>query len=278
MTHHSSNGHLGTPHDGGETAAMRDVNQAPAMRAPASSTAMPASAYRGRGSTDYIGVFNDAIRDNPLAAALIGMGAMWMFMGGNRMSLAGGKGRRSVIRAAARQGEELSHTAARAASRVGEAVSSAASSVGDTVSNTTHRMGEFAGRMTHSREDDDYRRSMMDRDDYEDYGSRRRIWNDDYSRNGESTVSRLQENFQDLFERHPMVLGLAGLALGAGIAASIPVTLKERETLGRANDALRQTVKEGVSQAKEMAQAAAEEVAGSGSGTTGTGGGASGIR
>jgi hypothetical protein len=61
---------------------------------------------------------------------------------------------------------------------------------------------------------------------------------------------------QNLFERHPVALGLAGLALGAGVAASLPLTETERE----AGEAVRSKVSETASQAKEIAGAVAEEV------------------
>ena len=57
----------------------------------------------------------------------------------------------------------------------------------------------------------------------------------------------------DLFDRHPLALGLAGLALGMGVAASLPLTEQERETLGKARDAVGEKVAEAAEQAKDFA-------------------------
>lgn len=236
--------------------------------------------YSQRGGTDFLSSLNGAIRDNPVAAALIGMGALWMFMGGNDVSLVGGRGRRSVVRVAARHSRNLSHAAADTASSVSEAVSSAASSVRDTVSDASERVGEYASAMTHrSRPQDDGYGYARERDYYATgHDGMRDDWDDSrHSRYmpDRQTMSRMQENFQDMFERHPIALGVAGLAVGAAVAASLPLTEKERETLGSASDSVQRTVKETVtdtmSKAKEMASAAVDEVSRSTGSKTGEG-------
>jgi hypothetical protein len=57
------------------------VVEAPAMRGP----------HANR--DDLMTSLTDAVRENPVPAALIGMGALWLFMGGGNMSLFGGRGR-----------------------------------------------------------------------------------------------------------------------------------------------------------------------------------------
>ena len=49
----------------------------------------------------FISALQDAARENPVSAALIGMGVLWLFMGGSNTSLFGGGGRKSIFHKAA---------------------------------------------------------------------------------------------------------------------------------------------------------------------------------
>jgi len=71
--------------------------------------------------------------------------------------------------------------------------------------------------------------------------------------------SALQQNLADLFERQPLVLGAVGLAIGAGIAASIPTTEVEQKLMGEASEQLQEKISETAGEAKDMANAALEE-------------------
>ena len=42
----------------------------------------------GSGAGDFVSGLQDAVRQNPVSAALVGMGLLWMFTGGNRLSTA----------------------------------------------------------------------------------------------------------------------------------------------------------------------------------------------
>jgi hypothetical protein len=62
-----------------------------------------------------------------------------------------------------------------------------------------------------------------------------------------------------MFERQPLLVGAVGLAIGAGIAASIRTTEAEKRTFGNASDFVRDTMTQKVAEAKEMADAALKE-------------------
>jgi hypothetical protein len=47
---------------------------------------------------DFVSALQDAVRENPISAALIGMGVLWLFTGGSSTSLFGGGGRKSIFR------------------------------------------------------------------------------------------------------------------------------------------------------------------------------------
>ena len=203
---------------------------------------------------DIIGAFTDAVRDNPMSAALIGLGALWLFAGGNRMTLLGGNGRTSIISSAAHGAGSVAHGAGNVASRVGHSVSSGVSSIGETISDTASRATDYvSGSFRGVDAESAYRNPRAMSDDTDTYG-------DDGYGQQPSRMSSMRDSMQDMFERHPVALGVAGLALGAGVAASLPLTRMEREQLGKAGEAVRSKVSETATQAKEFAGAMLDEV------------------
>lgn len=71
---------------------------------------------------------------------------------------------------------------------------------------------------------------------------------------------RAQTNIVDVMERHPLVVGGIGLAIGAVIAAALPVTRAESRFLGDAADELKERARGLASQGYETAKSAAEQV------------------
>ena len=124
------------------------VVEAPAMRGPGSSR------------NDFMWSLTDAVRENPVPAALIGMGAMWLFMGGGNMSLFGGRDRTSLFGTVAHGAGSVAHgagdmaqSAAHAVGRMGSSVASGVSSTvggfAEQVSDTASRMGEYVSNSMH---------------------------------------------------------------------------------------------------------------------------------
>lgn len=211
--------------------------------------------FRREPRQDMMGSLTDAVRENPVSAALIGMGALWLFMGGGSMPLFGGRGRHSVVGAVAHGAGSVMHGAtdvaqgtAHAMSRMG---SSVASGVSSTVGGFAESVGDAAGRMGEY-----VSGAVSGTDAQSEY--RNPSFSDSSSQHG--GLRTPFASMKDMFERHPIALGVAGLALGAGIAASLPVTSRERETLGRANEAVRSKLGEATEQVKDMASAMADEV------------------
>lgn len=202
---------------------------------------------------DMMGALTDAVRENPVPAALIGMGALWLFMGGGSMSLFGGRGRSSLVGTVASGAGNVVHGAGEMARSTAHAVTGMGSSVASGVSSTVGGFAESVGD-TASRMGEYVKDSIGGVDSQSAY--RNPSFAGDMSESGPSMLSGMR----DLFERHPIALGVAGLALGAGIAASLPLTATERETLGKAKETVRDKLDEATSQAKEMASAMVDEV------------------
>lgn len=220
---------------------------------------------------DILGAVTDAVRDNPMSAALIGMGALWLFMGGSNKSLLGGNGRSSILSSVADGAGTVAHGAAGAASRMGSNVASMGSSVASTVQSTASgvastvsdvagRAGEYVtGSLRGVDAHAEYRNPVIP-DDIREGTSKIASPPLPEEDDDQSTFISFRGSLQELFERHPVALGVAGLALGAGIAASIPLTSTERDTLSKVGEAARSKAGEIAEQAKDMASAAVDEV------------------
>ena len=98
-------------------------------------------------SGDFLGGLQDAIRENPVSAALVGMGVLWMFTGGAKLSTAAALLSPAARAAASGIGQGL-QTSGDAVGAVTEGVRSAGSrvidSVVDTISDAATSVGETA--------------------------------------------------------------------------------------------------------------------------------------
>jgi hypothetical protein len=223
-----------------------------------------------RGGGDFLNALQDAVKQNPVSAALIGMGVLWMFSGGSNTSLFGGAGRKSIMRmprtAAAQLDSAVRETATRAESGVAQAANAAvetASHVADSVREATDAIGEGASRTAGLAAD-----AVASAYDATTHAASRTV--DTISNAARDAAQALHEtgnkwggtvhqNIADIFERQPLLLGAIGIAIGAGIAASIPATDVENRVMGQASDTLREVVSGKTAEIKEMADAALDE-------------------
>ena len=61
---------------------------------------------RPRGSSsDFVGALDDAIRQNPIPAALVGVGILWLFAGGRNVMLGGAS--RAVVSGMGRGAQDV---------------------------------------------------------------------------------------------------------------------------------------------------------------------------
>jgi hypothetical protein len=204
-------------------------------------------------NSNFVNGLQDAIRQNPVSAALVGVGVLWMFAGGNRMSaaaalfpaaaksMAGGAAEgfaRSVaagssaaegVRAAgARVVEGVRGSVAQAANAAGDAASRAYESVTETAADTADAAPDMMGKM----------RAQAD--------------------TAAGLAGALQNNLKQTFQRQPLLLGAIGLAIGAGMAAAVPPTEMEKDFAGDAAAKVTTQVKEFASAQVDNVAAAAD--------------------
>jgi len=228
--------------------------------------------FFGSGGGEFATNLGRQIRENPMPAALIGLGVLWMMMGdrggrtrthGVRVQASGtgretgyfegtgeraqqaaaqmGMGLRTTAETMRDAGESAAERARQAAAGAGESMRSMAGSVSETMRHAGESASEW---MQQAR--------SATRSAGEGAGQMRQ---------------RTMQSFNALVEEQPLVLGAIGLALGAVVGAMLPSTRIEDQYLGETRDQLRDAIAEqggelyerGKVTATEVYRAAAEE-------------------
>lgn len=170
-------------------------------------------------NSNFVNDLQDAIRQNPVSAALVGMGVLWMFTGGNRISAAAALFPAAAKSIAGNAAEGLARSADAAAS-AGNQVRSASEriveGVRDTATQAVSAVGDAASGTF-----DTVKGAVPDI---------KRAARTQAETGGVGGV--LQNNLKETFERQPLLLGAIGLAIGAGMAAAVPPTELERDFAG----------------------------------------------
>ena len=165
-----------------------------------------------------------AVKENPLAAALIGGGAFWLLAGDERLKRAA----RSATAAASPMVEigarnvraatsELRRTAAPPTAPemdhagFGETVSAAGGAASDAISGAVDNI----------------------KDRFDDGAAYAR---ENLAKPGKEALMKAQSSLSELLERQPLVLGAVGLAIGAAIAGAFQTSDIENELVGQLSD------------------------------------------
>jgi hypothetical protein len=192
-----------------------------------------------RGS-DFIRDLGESARKNPLSAALIGMGILWLFTGNRPVERAGEIFRRTgfdrIPDAAGDAFEAARSTLRSGADSLGEQVTSAKNALREGSAGVLDGAARFSPEQADTASE--YARSIPS--------------------SGADMLDTVRSNLTDLFRAQPLALGAIGLAIGAGIAAAIPASEIEANYMGETSD----TVKAKVTDFAAEQTARATEVAG----------------
>jgi hypothetical protein len=171
--------------------------------------------------SDFIQDLGDAVRKNPLPAALIGMGVLWLFAGSRPAERVGDFARSSgldrIPDAAGYAADAARSTLRSGTDAVGERVASAKDVVKDGVVDALDSMTRYGREYADTASE--YVTSIP--------GSSAEIFD------------AVRSNLTDLFKAQPLALGAMGIAIGAGIAAALPATEIEADYLGETSDTVR---------------------------------------
>ena len=171
--------------------------------------------------SDFIHDLGEAARKNPLSAALIGMGVLWLFAGSGPAERANDFARSSgldrIPDAAGNAFDTARSTLRSGPDALTDRVTSASGFVKDgvveAIDNTTRYGREYADTASQ------YMASIP--------GS------------GSEIFDTVRSNLSDLFKAQPLALGAIGIAIGAGIAAALPKTEIEADYLGETSDTVK---------------------------------------
>ena len=183
-----------------------------------------------------------AARENPLAAALVGGGALWLLIGSDKLRNAAG----SVTSAAA----PLADIGTRAQR-------SAASGWDETSGSVRHRASQMQDQAAHSINDtvrnvrtaasdamSGAAETMNERLDEGMAGAREMFDRLGQALPKKETLRQAQSSLSDLLERQPLVLGAVGLVIGATVAGALAKSSLEDEWVGDLSDGLKADLKE----------------------------------
>jgi len=206
----------------------------------------------------------DAVRENPIPAALIGMGVLWLFTGGSNTSLFGGDGRKSLFRTAARATgqvtDALGETAGRAALSLGRTAQAAAETTSDLAGGI--RSAYDAVSETAAKTADQAKAGITSAYNATAQATSRAAETVGSAASSAAHTSwngGVQEHLAEWFERQPLLLGAVGLAVGAGIAASIPTSQTEKQVMGEASKRVQEAVENKATEVEKMAGVALDE-------------------
>jgi hypothetical protein len=172
-------------------------------------------------SSDFVRDLGDAVRKNPISAALIGMGIVWLFAG--RKPLSNPIERVSGVADAAEsvwQGAASNLKTGSENIRAG--VSTASAKLRDRGADLMREVSEKGSHLAESASD--YAGTIPDA--------------------AGNLLDDIQTNMSGLFRSQPLALGAVGLAIGAAIASSLPVSNTETEYLGETSDFVKQKASE----------------------------------
>jgi hypothetical protein len=176
-------------------------------------------------ANDFIGDLRNAAVRNPLSAALIGMGVLWLLTGARSPQAVG-----SAILGA---GERIPDTV----SNVREGLKNGVDTLADATSSSMEKVRQQSGVAVNT---------------VSEYGNG--------IANPGASFDRARDGLAELFRAQPLALGVVGLAIGAGMAAALPKTGVEDSYLGEASGNVKTRVSELVDKTVDSTAALAGNV------------------
>ena len=187
--------------------------------------------------SSFVDGLTAAVRENPLAAALIGGGALWLLIGNDKLKNAAS----SLTAAAAPLADAGMRGQRAAASKFEDGYNSARDRTSRMQDEASRGFGETVRNAKSAASDamSDVADTMSDRFD-EGVTGAREVW----ERLGRAvpkreTLAQAQSSLSDLLERQPLVLGAVGLAIGATVAGALAKSSLEDGWVGDLSDSLK---------------------------------------
>jgi hypothetical protein len=188
----------------------------------------------------FVHDLGEAARQNPLSAALIGMGVLWLFTNGRTAERVQEVARRSGFDQfpdAAGEAFEAARLQLRSGTEsIGSARDSLRAGSADVIESASRLGREYTDAAS------DYVSALPE--------------------SGTELLNNVRSNLTDVFRAQPLALGAIGIAIGAGIAAALPPTEVEATYLGESSDAVKAKATEFASEQTDRATKVAGAVMG----------------
>jgi len=196
----------------------------------------------------FVAGLNDAVRENPVAAALVGAGVFWMLFGSKVPALAA-----AVPGAAKAAGQSLSSAGQAVSDTVGDAASTVTRQVTDAFERTADAARNMAGSTLAGATDTASRTVSGTGDKVTELAH-------EATRSGQRYASAAQQRLAESLERQPLLLGALGMAIGAGIASAFPSTALEADLMGQQAKAAREKLETLAEEGKSFAVSRGQQV------------------
>jgi hypothetical protein len=177
-----------------------------------------------------------AARENPVAAALIGGGALWLLIGNEKLKTAASSAT-AVAFPSADTGAR-SHRSARSRYEATPAPPTAPKmdheesfGLGESFRYASNAASDAVSKATDQMKDRFDEGAAYVRGNFSQLGE---------TLPGKQTFTRAQSSLSDLFERQPLVLGAIGLAVGAAVAGAFRTSDLENEWIGEYSDGVKE--------------------------------------
>lgn len=193
-------------------------------------------------ATGFVHDLSEAARKNPLSAALIGMGVLWLFTNGRTAERAGELARRSGF-------DRIPDATAAAFEAARSTLQSGAASIGGRAGSARDSLREGSADVLDSA-------TRLGRE----YAESASEYVSAIPGSGVEMFETVRSNLTDVFRAQPLALGAIGLAIGAGIAAALPPTKVEDAYIGEASDVVKTKATEFASEQTDHAAKVAESV------------------
>lgn len=200
----------------------------------------------------FVDGLNDAVREHPLAAGLIGLGAAWMIFKGPHLPRNFSGAARTLAGAVGVAGDTAAAATSRAAKagrRTASSVQGAGAQVMDTVAEgydaVASQFSDIAGHTTDVAAD-----ALEGVKDMAHTTTQA----------GVQYAASLQRTLSETLEEQPLLLGAIGLVIGAGIASAFPSTQLESDLMGGTGDAVKERIQGLATDAASLATTRAKAV------------------
>lgn len=217
----------------------------------------------------FVSNLTQSARDNPLAAALIGAGAVWLVLHNTRRIGEAAHGAMAAAQPLAEAGKRAMADPHRAMTDAAATASKLAARTGDAAIDSARTMAGAVGEAAASAPSAvrTHMESTMERaSDAMDQASGTLRSAQGSLPHFENPLPQLQKGYRqvqsalgDVLDRQPLLLGALGIAIGAGVASAVIGASADKERKGFVSDDVKNAVKQKGGEAADKARSAGND-------------------